>query len=620
MNITMDITTAVLINGGGWTGADGIKTGMFLNTNHLEFNKQLKNYIDSLGSYEKLVGKFGIDFTYAKLVVAKLNNSTNSNIVMSLNLYSSTGTILTTLQITLLDNAFGFCNDDKTLLFSSSSVDSLGFTHVGSTYTSTTKVYNPFTKSPEVPAIGFKDVATSWQVAYLNDKKMHAVSVGKTFQFTKIKNADGTPHTGGETETFSVDRGGLTATGFKTNPSEGLFLERSNELLPGTFVIGGLIFGSKAGNYLNGINNIINNATDPLSGVSQGAQAYVRNINENMSNVTKIISQGNIWTGTILKAKTFMSAVGSGSVASMSLLEAMGFGTMMGLSVIAGIELGNVVVDKVKEYVTPQGTYKLDKYSNLFDIYNTSDYIDDLMQQAEANANAHNESSATTNAENGTNSAEQLDEWEKQQAEEQAKEDAQAKEQAEAEKAAIELENEKLKSTLLKNATDYLSQITGILDFNFNNIPKKQDILDIDHEESTTTVEELNKAKRNMKAWENLHSQVLDNHTDTQGNEQEFTKGLVGILKSFAPATLNEHLTRITGKNMADEWNLQDVQERVEQVLGTFISLFNIKEEDLPNLDSEGLSDFDKEAIQMYHALRDKKSLTEDVIADEGVV
>lgn len=470
------------------------------------------------------------------------------------------------------------------------------------------------------PSIVFDEPKSTWHISYLNDKKMHAVSVGKTFQFTKIKNADGSPHTGGETETFSVDRGGLTATGFKSNPSEGLFLERSNELLPGTFVIGGLIFGSKAGNYLNGINNIINNATDPLSGVSQGAQAYVRNINENMSNVTKIISQGNIWTGTILKAKTFMSAVGSGSVASMSLLEAMGFGTMMGLSVIAGIELGNVVVDKVKEYVTPQGTYKLDKYSNLFDIYNTSDYIDGLIQEAEANANAHNESSATTHADNGTNSAEQIDEWEKQEAEAQAQADAEAKEQAEAEKATLELENEKLKSTLLKNATDYLSQITGILDFNFNNIPKKQDILDIDHEESTTTVEELNKAKRNMKAWENLHSQVLDNHTDTQGNEQEFTKGLVGILKSFAPATLNEHLTRITGKNMSDEWNLQDVQERVEQVLGTFISLFNIKEEDLPSLDSEGLSDFDKEAIQIYNALRDKKNLTEDVTADEGVV
>lgn len=471
----------------------------------------------------------------------------------------------------------------------------------------------------DLPSLKEADLS-SWGKAYLNDKKMHSISVGKTFQFTKIKNSDGTPHTGGETETFSVDRGGLTAKGFKQNPLEGLFLERSNELLPGTFIIGALGFGSKSGNYLNGVNNIINNATDPLSGVSQAAQAYVRNINENTSNVTKIISQGNIWTGTIVKAKTFMSAVGSGSPASMSLLGAMGFGTMMGLSVIAGIELGKVVVDKVKEYVTPQGTYKLDKYSNLFDVYQTSDYIDDLLQQAEANANGQNERSATTHADKGTNSAEQIDEWEKQQSEAQAQADAQAKEKAEAEKAALELENEKLKSTLLKNATDYLSQITGILDFNFNNIPKKQDILDIDHEESTTTVEELNKAKRNMKAWENLHSQVLDNHTDTQGNEQEFTKGLVGILKSFAPATLNEHLTRITGKNMSDVDMLEDMKNRIDDLITGLFNLTNIKKEDLPSIDSEGLTDFDKELLSWYYSKEEIRGQYDIVKDEEGVV
>lgn len=371
---------------------------------------------------------------------------------------------------------------------------------------------------------------SSWQTAYLNDKKMHAISVGKTFQFTKIKNADGSPHTGGETETFSVDRGGLTATGFKKNPSEGLFLERSNELLPGTFVIGGLIFGSKAGNYLNGINKIINNSTDPLSGVSQGAQAYVRNINENMSNVTKIISQGNIWTGTILKAKTFMSAVGSGSPASMSLLGAMGFGTMMGLSVIAGIELGNVVVDKVKEYVTPQGTYKLDKYSNLFDIYQTSDYIDGLIQQAEANANAQNETSSTTHADNGTNSAEQIDEWEKEQAEAQAQADAQAKEKAEAEKAALELETETLKKDVLTVIKEKLTSLTNIID--------------VLHTEATQKYDgSLTRAQAKQQAYELEYSKQIEEHyTDTAGNTQSILKGSKANTKINTRKNIEQHV------------------------------------------------------------------------------
>lgn len=461
---------------------------------------------------------------------------------------------------------------------------------------------------------------SSWQTAYLNDKKMNSLSVGKTFQFVKIKNVDGTPHTEGETETFSVDRGGLTVTGFKQNTAEGLFLERSNELLPKTFVIGGLTTLGGAGNYLKNIQNIVNNATNPLSGLSSGGSAYVRNINENLTNVSKIISQGNVWTGTIVKARSFVSAVGSGSLASMSLMEAMGFGTLMGVAVITGVELGNIVVDKVKEYITPQGTYQLTKYANLVDLYNTSNLVDELIEKAEQNAKKENEKNANANTDSGTNSSEQLDEWEKQQAEAQAQADAEAKEKAEAEKAQLELANETLKGELMQTAKDYLSQIKGILDFQYNNVDKKQDILDVEHEEATTLEEGKNKAQRNVTAWKNLHSLEEGTHTDVQGNAQIYASGLVGILKSFAPATLNEHLTRITGKNMADEWNLQDVQERVEQVLGTFISLFNIKEEDIPSIDTSGLSDFDKELIQWYNALKDKKNLTEDVISDEGVV
>lgn len=476
-----------------------------------------------------------------------------------------------------------------------------------------------FTTTDEIEG-GFVELISSWQKAYLNDKKMNALSVGKTFQFVKIKNADGTPHTGGETETFSIDRGGLTATGFRTNTAEGLFLERSNELLSGTFVIGGLTTLGGAGNYLKNIQNIVNNATNPLSGLSSGGSAYVRNINENLTNVSKIISQGNVWTGTIIKARSFVSAVGSGSPGSMSLMKAMGFGTLMGVAVITGVKLGNIVVDKVKEYITPQGTYQLTKYANLVDLYNTADYVDELMEKAEQNAKKENEKNANANTDSGTNSAEQLDEWEKQQAEAQAKADAEAKEKAEAEKAAIELANETLKGELMQTAKDYLSQIKGILDFQYNNVDKKQDILDVEHEEATTLEEGKNKAQRNVTAWKNLHSLEEGTHTDVQGNAQVYASGLVGILKSFAPATLNEYLTRITGKNMADEWNLEDVKERLENVLGTFITLFNIKEEDIPSLDTEGLSDFDKEAIQWYNALKDKKNLTEDVNPDEGVV
>ncbi len=438
----------------------------------------------------------------------------------------------------------------------------------------------------DIPNLDGASSKTSWYKAHLLDQKQNTIIQGKYLEFTNKANAN-------DISKVAIVGGGILASGFKgaTSTVDSFRVLTNAKLKPGTYkeaLDSALGIKNSMGTY-----NMFNN-------VNGYKYVGMFKVIPDAVKVEELKNVGDATTGTIASAGGYVLATGK-----KALMEALGFifnsqaGLWMmrtslfltmsqstGEIAVTGAE-GQILYERTSTVdVTGMNDPALEKQSDYWDAVN--DYYNDQKQDEVDNG-------TTTEDDETPEEETEMSELEENQ-----------------------LTNEKLKTALLQTANDYLSQVKGMLDFNYDNIPKKQDILDQGHEEATTEVEGKKQAQRNLTAWTDWHSQTNGAHTDVQGNELSHKVGLAGLLAGVLPGVLNEYFTRVTGKNLGDTKVLEELNERIDGLIVDIFKLHNIKQEDLPPL-SDDLGDFDKDSLTWYYSKEGIKKESVEVVKDEVV-
>ena len=115
------------------------------------------------------------------------------------------------------------------------------------------------------------------------------------------------------------------------------------------------------------------------------------------------------------------------------------------------------------------------------------------------------------------------------------------------------------------------------------------------HEYKTQKVEELDYAGQKGKAFTDLHSGNIQNWLDVQGNALSVPAGAIGMLAGALPQLLNEMWTRVSGKNLADIDNAEQLKERIDNMVMEFLGLYSPSSDEI---DETNLSDSDKLTVE----------------------
>ena len=98
-----------------------------------------------------------------------------------------------------------------------------------------------------------------------------------------------------------------------------------------------------------------------------------------------------------------------------------------------------------------------------------------------------------------------------------------------------------------------------------------------------------------VQAFNNLHDGALKEWLDVQGNALSVPAGAVGMLAGALPQLLNEMWTRVSGKNLADIDNAEQLKERIDNMVMEFLGLYSPSSGEI---DETNLSDSDKLTVE----------------------